>query len=99
MKFSLIFLILMMTIGVNMPDDMISRLGVDPHFLLIALVAWVITGLIAHRRLALIVLVIGATLGANLPGDIASSLFIDRDHLTATLVALVITPYAVKLLD
>lgn len=99
MRYALTFMILLMAIGVNIPDNMLSRLGIDAGYLLAALIAWVITGLIIHRRLALIVIVVLIALGANLPMDIAARMGIDRDYLTGTLVVVVLAPYIISLFE
>ncbi len=67
MKGGLIFLVLMITIAINLEDNMISRLGFEPTFLKITLVAVVITGLVMHRGLALVVLVLFLSVEANMP--------------------------------
>jgi len=92
-KFILFFLIIFLSIAVNMPDSMIVRMGFDANYLFAALGAVAITGLIVHRRILLVVLVIVSTIGANLPVSIADQLGLDRDILVATLVALVVIPY------
>ena len=68
-------------------------MGLDANYLLAALVAVAITGLIAHRNLLLVVLVLTCTIGANLPEDVINYLGVDRDILFATLIALVVAPF------
>ncbi len=92
-KFILFFLIIFLSIAINMPDGMIARMGFDANYLFAALAAVAITGLIVHRRLFLVVLVMISTVGANLPVGITDQLGLDRDILVATLVALVVIPF------
>lgn len=99
LKAMLVFLMLFLTFAVNMPDNVIARLGFDPDYLMITLVTVVITGLIAHRRLLLIVLVILLSLGANMPQDFMLNFGIERDYLFATLIAIVLTPLLANWLD
>ena len=89
MKYLLVFIVMLMTIGVNLPEGMIARVGMDPNWLKAALAAWILTALVIHRRLALIVLVVLMSLLINAPFDIG----IDKDILLAGLVAVVLTPY------
>lgn len=72
---------------------MIARLGFDANYLLAALAAIAIAGLIIHRSLLLILLVLACSIGANLPEDIVSYIGMDRDVLFATLIALVLVPF------
>lgn len=93
LRFALIFLTLLMSIGVNLDDGFLVRLGVDPDILMAALTAFVIAGLILHHRLALIVLVVLLTLGANVPAEYAASWGYDPDYLLGALVAIVVSPW------
>lgn len=72
---------------------MVARLGIDVDYLLAALVAMVIAGLIVHRGMFLVVLVLTCTICANLTDDMATYLGFDRDIIFATLIALVIIPF------
>lgn len=72
---------------------MITRLGFDANYMLAALAAIAIAGLIVHRRMLLVVLVLACTVGANLPDDIVESLGLNRDILLATLIALIVVPF------
>ncbi|MGD8784902.1 MAG: hypothetical protein PVF28_05840 [Thioalkalispiraceae bacterium] len=92
-KFSLVFLIVFLSIVINLPDSMIARLGLDANYLLAALAAIAIAGLLVHRRMLLIFLVLLCTIGANLPESVIEHIGIDRDILFATLIALVIVPF------
>lgn len=46
MRAAFIFLVLMITIAINLEDNMIARFGFEPTYLVMALVAVVITGLV-----------------------------------------------------
>ncbi|MDH5437112.1 MAG: hypothetical protein OEX83_10165 [Gammaproteobacteria bacterium] len=98
-KFILVFIVLFLTIAANIPDNMISRLGVAPNYLLATLVAVVITGLVYYRGLLLIVLVVLISLIANMPESFALNFGIDRDYFVATLVAIVVIPIVANWLD
>jgi hypothetical protein len=95
MKFVLVFVVLLMTIGVNLPEGMIARLGMDANWLKAALAAWIFTALVIHRGMALIVLVIFMSLMANLPVDIG----IDKDILLGGMVAVAVTPYLARWIE
>jgi len=92
-KFLLFFLIIFLSIAINLPDSMIARLGVDANYLFAALASIVITGLIVHRRMLLVLLVLACTIGANLPENVIGYIGLDRDILFATLIALIVIPF------
>lgn len=92
-KFTLFFLIIFLSLAINLPDSMITRLGMDANYLLAALISIAIAGLLVHRRMFLVILVLLCTLGANLPEDVIDHLGLDRDILFATLVALIVAPF------
>jgi hypothetical protein len=92
MKFVALFLIIFMSVVINLPDGYIARLGIDANVIMAALVAFVLAGLIMHLRLALIVLVVCLSIGANLPESAAESFGVNRDYLLVGLVSLVLFP-------
>lgn len=92
MKYILSFLILAMTVGISIARETLDILGVDTNFLLLALIAVVTAGLLAHRKLLLIVLVVGLSLTANLPADVLLQYGVDKQILLAALIAVAIIP-------
>ena len=98
-KSLLIFLILAMTVAVNVEDNVMARLRIDQDILKIALFAVVVTGLIAHQNLFLIVLVLFLSFGANMPADFMLNFGIDRDYFLGALVAIVLFPVVWYALD
>ncbi len=94
MKILFVFLILFMSISINLPDSVIARVGIDANYLTAGLLAIVISGLLATRKLFLVVLVVSLCIGANMPETFMSSFGIDRDYLFATLIAIVILAFA-----
>lgn len=92
MKFILVFLVTFMVVAANMEEGMIASLGFDPDILKVALVAFVLTGLIFYHNIALVLLVILLAVGANLPQETLNGFGIDRYALIATLIALVALP-------
>jgi hypothetical protein len=92
-KFISFFLIIFISTAINLPDSMIARLGFDANYLLAALAAIAIAGLIVHRGLLLILMVLACAIGANLPEGIVNYIGMDRDVLFATLIALILVPF------
>lgn len=88
-----------MSIGVNVGDNALSRLGFEKNYLVMALVAVVVTGLIVHKNLFLIVVVVFLSIGANMPADFMLNFGLDRDYFVGALGALLITPLAVRCMD
>ncbi len=91
-RFGLIFVVLFLVVTVNLPASIIAQMGFEPDALMGALVAFVVTGLIAHQRMMFILLVIALAIGANLPEEVAASYGVDRIVLLATLAAVVLVP-------
>jgi len=99
LRFGLVFLVLTMSIGVNLDEGFLARLGVDPNILLVALIALITTGLIVNRHLALIVVVTVMAMGANVPIESAIAMGYDPDYLLAGLIALILAPIVGSQLD
>jgi fucose permease len=92
------FLIVMLSIGVNVGQRLLEQFNIDRNYLLIALIAIVIAGLIAHRNLFFIVIVAGLTVAINLPAEEVISRGIDPDILFTTLLAVIVAPAGLRLL-
>ncbi|MFC1684306.1 hypothetical protein ACFL0R_02390 [Pseudomonadota bacterium] len=93
MKYLALFLVLFVSIAINLPSGYLSLLGMDPDILLAALFAVLITVLTVHRRLFFVVLVVLVSIVANLPDPSIQRLGVDREILLAGLIALVLIPY------
>jgi hypothetical protein len=94
-----IFLVLAMTIAVNVGDNAIARLGFDQDYLKVALCALVLTGLVMHQKLMLIGLVLFLSVGANMPADFLLNFGLDRDLFVGALGAVILLPVLVKVMD
>lgn len=95
-KFILVFLVLMLIVGINLPHGALTEVGVSPNILLAALCALVIAGLVAHQNLGVVALVIIAAVAANVPPETAASIGYDRDIMIAVLIGLVLMPFVAK---
>ena len=96
LNFGFVFFGLAVSFGMNIEEGFLNRLGFDLDILMVTAIAFVVTGLIAHRSLALIVAVILLTLGANVPPEEAARLGYDPDILVAALFVLITIPYIKK---
>lgn len=92
MKYVLVFLVIFLSVAVNLPEDFLNDLGFSPRYLIAALGAWIAAGLLSSKRMLLIVAVAGMALLANLPEATLSSLGVDRVWLIGALVVIVLSP-------
>ena len=97
MQAVLVFIVIFLTIAINLPNSFIARMGFDADILLAALAAVVITGLIRHKNLLLIILVVMCSVFANMPDEIMHGWGLDNNYFFGVLVALVITPIGAKM--
>lgn len=96
MKSILVFIILFLTIAINLPHGMISRMGFDADILMAVLIAVVLTGLLRDKQLFLVVLVVFCVLAANVPDEMIREYGLDPDYFLGVLVALVVLPIGAK---
>ncbi len=92
------FLIIMLSIGANIGQHLLEQFNIDRNYLLIALIAIAIAGLIAHRHLFFIVIVAGLTVAINLPAEQLLLRGVSPDILFATLLAVILAPAVMRLL-
>lgn len=93
MKYLALFLVLFVSIAVNLPSGYLAMLGLDVSIILAALVAVLLTVLTAHRRVFFVVLVVVMSIAANLPDPAIQRFGLDREVLLAGLIAIVLIPY------
>lgn len=96
MRFIMVFLVIFMTVAINLPDNMIRGIGIDPKYLMAALGAWVVAGLLANTKMLLLVLVVGIALLVNLPEASLGNMGIDRTYLIVALICVVAIPFLQK---
>ena len=92
MKFLFVALMLFMTIAINLPDGMIARLGVEPDYMMAAIVANIMAGFMVYRQLAAITFVCLLSLAANMPEGFLPFIEYERDYMTTALGLLVFSP-------
>ena len=97
-RYYITFLIVMLSIGVNVGQNLLAQFNIERNYMIIALVALTVAGLIAHRNLFFIVLVAGITGATNLPPEMLLGKGISPDFLFATLLAVIIAPTGMRLL-
>ncbi|MDH5711480.1 MAG: hypothetical protein OEZ15_07460 [Gammaproteobacteria bacterium] len=97
MKMVLIFIVLFLTMAINLPHGMIMRLGFDADILIAVLVAVVLAGLLRNSQLFLVFLVVICMVAANLPGEMLIEYGIDPDYFLGILIALSLFPIGNKL--
>ena len=94
----LLAVVSIMSIGANLPDEVIGLNGVDRKILVGGLLLVVTIALVRYSKLALVLAIGILAAGANLPQEIAESLNIDPRILMMTLAAIVLFSLANRLL-
>ena len=93
---TLVFLILAATIGTNLEDNVISRLGLATNYAYVLGTALVGTALIAGRNAFIIASIVVFSLNANMPADFSLNFGMDRDYYTGLMMAFVCQPFFVR---
>jgi len=96
MQSLVIFFLFMITLAINVDDNVLARLGFNHDYLMLTLVSMVASALLVYQKMALIVVVLFLSLAANAPLDFLLNFGIDRDLIMGTLVAIVLVPVAQK---
>ncbi|MDX5151423.1 MAG: ankyrin repeat domain-containing protein [Acidiferrobacterales bacterium] len=94
----LVALVLILSIGANLPDYIAQRIYINKEFLLLALMAMVAVSLVRYLKFALLLIVVILTIGANLPEQIAEQIGVDRTLLMLGLALMIATSFANKVL-
>jgi hypothetical protein len=97
-RYIISFIIIMLTIGINVGQHLLEQLNIDRNYLFITLIAITIAGLVAHSKLLFIVIICGLTLAANIPPEELMTRGVNPDVLFATLLAVILVPAGARLL-
>jgi hypothetical protein len=97
MQYFLSFLILLLTAGVSVGQGLITTLNIDTNYLMITLIAIVVSLLTAHRNVLYILLVVGMSATVNLPDAMLQEYGISKTILLVTLIAIITEPIARKI--
>ena len=95
-KFALVFFTLSICIGINLPEGVLASYGIDQNILMMAMIAYLIPGLVRHTNIALIVLILGLAIAVNVPFEFAESVGYDPKLMLVALIALTILPLTVR---
>jgi len=96
---AIVFLILAVTLGTNLEDNMIARLGLTANYGYVFIVALIGASLIAGRDALIIAVVILFSLNANMPTDFVLNFGFDRDYYAGLMVAIVFMPFFTRVLE
>lgn len=96
MRILLYALMLFLTLGITISRNFLERLGVETDYLVMTLLAVVVTGFLMNRGLALIVLIISLSVAINLPQGFLEQYAIDRDVLMVLQVIMIVFPLGYK---
>lgn len=98
MKLILSAVCVFLCIGLVLAREVLSRFGLESNYLLIAVLAVLLTALLAGRSLLLMGMVLVLSVVLNLPADTLGTLVIDQDLLLAALIGVIILPVVHRLL-
>lgn len=96
MKILFFFVVVFVSLTINLSDSMIGRMGFDNNYLLVALVALAFSGMVAQRRAVVIIVAALLAVVANLPEMVLLGYDVDRDYVAAGLIALLLLPYVLE---
>lgn len=99
MKILIFFVVVFISMSVNLSDSIIGRMGFDNNYVLVALTALVFSGMVARRRWLVIVVAALLVVAANLPVAMVSGYGLDRDYIAAGLMVVLLLPYALEWLE
>ncbi len=93
-EWGLVVVVMLMSLGANLPRGFAEQWGIDRKYLLGGLIALVGISLVRYLKFTLILVVVILTVGANLPAEIAEELHVNTDILLFALVAMVVVSLA-----
>jgi len=89
----LISIVSVMSVGANLPESFMARVGINQTYLLVGLVAVVAVSLVRYLKFTLVLVIAIMATGANLPNDMAREIGIDPQIMLFALLAMVATSF------
>jgi len=83
-------------LGITLSQALLERVGLETDYLLVALGALIVSGLLVYRGLLLIIIALVMSLAVNLPSDFLLQYSVDRDVLMVILLLMVVFPIGVR---
>ena len=87
----LISLVTLMSIGANLPESFLAKIGLNQTYLLIGLVTFVAASLVRYLKFTLVLVIAILALGANMPNELAREVGVDPQIMLFALLAMVAT--------
>jgi len=98
-KIAFFFIVVFLSLSVNLPDSMVGRLGFDANYVFVACVAMMFSFMIAQRRVIVFILAACLAIIANMPEGVVAEYGVDRDFAAGLLIALLFTPFILDCLE
>ena len=86
----LVLIVVLLSIGANLPDQLTSFINFDRRYLLFGLIAVIGVALVRYLKFTLILVIVALAAGANLPSDIANEFGFDPQISMLGLVAMIV---------
>lgn len=90
---ALVGLVSLMSLGANLPESFLRKVGIDSTYLLIGLVTVVAVSLVRYLKFTLVLVIAILAVGANLPADLAREIGVDAQIMLFALFAMVATSF------
>jgi hypothetical protein len=94
-----LFFVFLVTLGLNLDDNIVARLGFSANYGFILIIAVVCTAFVAGRHAAIVAIVVVFSLNANMPMDFSLNLGYDRDLYAGLMAALVLQPILMRVIE
>ncbi|HYA38013.1 MAG TPA: ankyrin repeat domain-containing protein [Candidatus Methylomirabilis sp.] len=94
----LVIIVILLSIGANIPTDWTNSINLDRRYLLGGLIAVVGVALVRYLKFTLILVIVALAAGANLPADVAREFGIDPQISLLGLVAMIVTSLSNRVL-
>lgn len=96
---AVLFLILATTLGANMEDNFIARLGLDANYAIVIGLALFCTMMLSARNAFIVVIVVVFSLNANMPSEFSLNFGVDRDYYAGFMFAVLLQPILVRVIQ
>jgi hypothetical protein len=98
-KAATVFVLFIVTLGMNLDDNLIARIGMPGNHVMILMTAIAFTLFVAGRNAFIIAGAVGLSLIANMPADFLLNFGFDRDLYAGMMIAVLCQPVLARILS
>ncbi len=95
----MVFVLLLVTLAMNIDDNLLARVGFAGNYALILLLSLLFTVILTGRSVYIVAAIVLLSMVANMPADFTLNFGVDRDYYAGVMLALLMQPFMARIMS